>query len=379
MPDPRRSSTDGDDFATVDLINEARRPILIARHRELVTEMEASLSEQFVSGTSDHRRLKSMIDDLSSQSEVSRIARTMKLISEDEHYRDMNLQQALTEFLCLMREEGSVEVAALQMHAIGVYRAVRTLLLKRQTVEPTLAELRELTTVGIGALLDPEEAEFGRLATAQVYTRSFVERTLKDVKRLRQGDQEGMGWEDEDSAAVVTREDEEQVRAMPETERIAALRFLVRDRVRSRFYRAVFLEYLSVDEFDPAELDHHPTVLAWLHSMAETPHLFPFLQGQPDKQKAYRIARLTQKLIQLFEIYARVAMAEADPRHQTPLAAAKGTRERLQYLAKAHYPPISSSHDLTLGTMLCPFKTFVGFVQTRVQAGDFVLPPDPKR
>ena len=106
--------------------------------------------------------------------------------------------------------------------------------------------------------------------------------------------------------------------------------------------------------------------------------LYPFLQGQPDRQKAFRIARLTQKIVQVFEIYARVARAENDPRHQAAFVG-KSTRERLGYLTKQHEPPIPLSTELSLAGMLCPFKTFVEFVQTRVQAGDFVLPPDPKR
>ncbi len=376
-PDTRKASTSGEDFATVDLINEARRPILIARHRELVTEMERSLSEAFISGRTEHRRLKMMIEELASESEVARINRTLKLLSEDEHYGDMDVQTALTEYLCLMREEGSIEVAALQMHAIGVYRAISALLAARQGLAPSLDELRDLSTAALGALLDPPAPAFGRLASGQVYTRGFVEQALKDVKRLRQGDREGVQWHDEDSAMAVTRADEERVRDLPETERVAALAFLFADRVRSRFYRAVFLDYLSPDQLDPAEATRHATVLAWLDDMAQTPHLYPFLQGQTDAQKAFRIARLTQKLLQLFEIYARVAQAEADPRYREALTGT--TRERLQYLTRQHYPPIAPGPEITLAALLCPFATFVEFVQNRVQAGDFVLPPDPKR
>jgi len=67
-----------------------------------------------------------------------------------------------------------------------------------------------------------------------------------------------------------------------------------------------------------------------------------------------------------------------DPRHQAVLHG-KSTRERLMHLAKIHYPPITLSPELTLAALLCPFAAFVEFVQTRSQAGDFVLPPDPKR
>lgn len=378
MPE-HRSATDGADFATVDLINEARRPLLIARHRELVTEMERSLAPNYISGEVEHKRLQAMLAELDSDSEVARTKRTLKLLAEDEHYRDSTLQQGLTDFLCLMREEGNVEVAALQMHAIGVYRAVRSSLAASQGgLAPTLDELRELSTTAIGIVLDPPKPVFGVLGVPQVHTRSFITETLRLIKALRQGDQPGMGWTEEDSAVAVTRADEEQVKHMPDTERITALKFLISDRIRSQFYRAVFLDYLSIDTLEPSEAEAHPTVLAWLQSMAETPHLYPFLQGQPANQKAFRIARLTQKLGQLFEIYARVARARGEPQHQTALA--KGTtRECLQYLSRQHYPAITAATELNLATMLCPFAIFVEFVQTRVQAGDFVLPPDPKR
>ncbi len=377
MPESR-SATDGEDFATVDLINEARRPILIARHRELITEMEASLSETYITGQTEHHRLKTMIAELSSESEVRRIERTMKSLTEDEHYRDMSFQQGLVDFLCLMREAGNVEIAALQMHAIGVYRTVRSLLNERQGEPPTLAELRDLSIAAVGVLLDPPPAVFGRLGVPQVFTRTFIEQTLKNIKHLRHGERPDVTWQDAEVGKAVTRADEESVKHLPETERAAAIDFLIRDRVRSRFYRAVFLEFLSINEFDATQEDLPSTVLAWLEGMAETPHLFPFLQGQPDRQKSFRIARLTQKIVQLFEIYARVARAEADPRHQVAFVG-KGTRERLMHLTRQHEPPIPLSTELTLATLLCPFRTFVEFVQTRVQAGDFVLPPDPKR
>ncbi len=373
-----RSATDGEDFATVDLINEARRPILIARHRELITEMEASLSETYITGQTEHHRLKVMIAELSSDSEVSRIQRTMKLLTEDEHYRDMSFQQGLVDFLCLMREEGNVEIAALQMHGIGVYRAVRKLIIERQGEAPTLEELRELSIAAVGLLMDPPPPVFGRVGVPQVFTRTFIEQTLKNLKQLRHGERPDVTWLDADVGQAVTRADEDSVKHLPEAERAAAVEFLVRDRVRSRFYRAVFLEYLSINEFDPEQPDLPKTILAWLQNMAETPHLYPFLQGQPDRQKAFRIARLTQKIVQVFEIYARVARAEADPRHQVAFVG-KTTRERLGYLTKQHEPPIPLSTELSLATMLCPFKTFVEFVQTRVQSGDFVLPPDHKR
>jgi hypothetical protein len=55
------------------------------------------------------------------------------------------------------------------------------------------------------------------------------------------------------------------------------------------------------------------------------------------------------------------------------------TRQRLAVLSKDHYPPLALNSELALAAMLCPFRTFVSWVQNRVAEHDFVLPPDPKR
>ena len=48
-------------------------------------------------------------------------------------------------------------------------------------------------------------------------------------------------------------------------------------------------------------------------------------------------------------------------------------------LAKDHYPVLPFSPELTLAALLCPFASFVTWVQKRVAEKDFVIPPDPKR
>jgi hypothetical protein len=85
-----------------------------------------------------------------------------------------------------------------------------------------------------------------------------------------------------------------------------------------------------------------------------------------------------QKILQLHEIYARVALASQHPTYRESFRE-KNTRERLATLSKDHYPPLAMTSELTLATMLCPFRTFVDWVQGRVADHDFVLPPDPKR
>jgi hypothetical protein len=48
-------------------------------------------------------------------------------------------------------------------------------------------------------------------------------------------------------------------------------------------------------------------------------------------------------------------------------------------MSKDHYPVLAVTPELTLSALLCPFTTWVEWVQNRVEAQDFVLPPDPRR
>ena len=113
----------------------------------------------------------------------------------------------------------------------------------------------------------------------------------------------------------------------------AARQLLVRDRIRSQFYREVFIKYLSIDEFDISH-EPHVTVLHWLEAIESTAHLYPFMQGQTAGQKSFRLAQLTQKVLQLHEIYARVALARQHPTYRETFEG-KLTRECLAALSKS--------------------------------------------
>jgi hypothetical protein len=84
------------------------------------------------------------------------------------------------------------------------------------------------------------------------------------------------------------------------------------------------------------------------------------------------------KIVQLHEMYARMAMASQHSAYSTQFAG-KAIRERLALLSKDHYPPLALTQELTLAAMLCPFKVFVAWVQDKNSNNEFVLPPDPIR
>lgn len=374
-----RRETD-DELPTMDLIAEARRPILIERHRAAIEEMEGGIGDAFISGESDNPRLKAMLAELDAPAAQKRLAASMTALAEDFHYRAHSVRRALIEELCLLREQAQVEIAALQLHAIGVYRELRRLLAARQGEPPAVADLRELPCTAVGKLSAREQPGFGspRLADVAVWTPAFGERCLRTIKRLRRHDDADSHWDDANGPPPLPRELEEPINDLPEAERLAARTALVRDRIRSAFFRDVFLRYMAADEFDPAEGAAHPTILRWLEAIETTPHLFPFMQGQTSGQKLFRLSQLMLKLIQLHEMYARVALASNHPTYRESFASLK-TRERLKVMAKDRYPPLVMSPELTLATLLCPFQGLVSWVQERVAGDDFVLPPDPRR
>ncbi len=363
----------------MDFIAEARRPLLVERHRKLIEEMESGLSDSFITGESENLRLVAMLRDLEADSEKARLERTLKALADDTHYKDMTLRSALVEQLCLWREEGNAEVAALQLHVIGIYRNVRVVIAARQGSPPSLADLRELPASMLVRLLNSNPPTFGSpsLNESLIYTPAFADRSMRTIRRMRRAENADNVWSDANGEPVIPRAVEEPLDALPEAERKAARHLLVCDRIRSSFYREVFLKYLSRDEFDISH-DDHPTILHWLEAIETTAQLYPFMQGQTSGQKAFRLTHLMQKVLQLHEIYARVALASQHPTYRESFRD-KSTRVRLAELSKDHYPPLAMTPELTLAAMLCPFRTLVEWVQARVEEHDFVLPPDSKR
>ncbi len=379
-PSPANAAKNSLEADAQDLIAEARRPILIERHRQLIEEMESGLSDSFITGETDHPRLKAMLQELEAESEQQRIATTLAMLADDSHYANATLRAALVEHLCLMREHAKVEVAALQLHTIGVYREVRKRVGMHQGELPVVADLRDLPANVIPRLLNPGAAQFGSsaLASALVYTPAFGERSLRAVRRLRRPEMADTQWEEAAGEPALSREQEEPLAALDDRERKLTRQLLIRDRIRSQFFRDVFLRFLHRDELDPTEVDVHATVLHWLQGIEATGHLYRFMQGQTAGQKAFRLAQLTQKIIQLHEMYARVAQAGEHPSYRTAFAG-KRTKERLALLARDRYPLLALTPELSLSAMLCPFTVFVAWVQEQTGNQDFVLPPDPRR
>jgi hypothetical protein len=377
---PAGEEPEGDVFSTMEFIAEARRPLLIERHRKIIEEMEAGLSDMLITGDADNQRLSAMLKQLELESERARMLEIMKVLAADPHYKDATLRGALIEELCLLREKKGVEIAALQLLVIGIYRSVRELVTPHQNESPSLADLRELPASYLGRMIHPIAPQFGTpgLAEALVYTPAFSDRCLRTIKRIRRAEKASQTWEDATREPMLSREVEEPLQKLGEEERRETRKLLICDKIRSQFYRDVFLRFLSRDELDPKEVEAHPTLLHWLESIESTAHLYPFMQGQTSAQKAFRLSQLVGKLVQIHEMYARVSLASQHPTYREVFEGKK-TRERLLLMSKDHYPVLMVTPELTLSAMLCPFKAFAEWVQRRVSEQDFVLPPDPKR
>jgi hypothetical protein len=102
------------------------------------------------------------------------------------------------------------------------------------------------------------------------------------------------------------------------------------------------------------------------------------MQGQTPGQKAWRLARLADKLLQMHEIYARVAHYRGQGAWAGQLAGLD-TRASLALLSRERAPAMPMGPELMVAVMLLPFAGLAGWVQARVADKDFVLPPDPKR
>lgn len=380
MSDPIDADDDIDPLLTTQqVIANTRRPLLIARHRELVEDMEGNLTDNLVTGDADHPRLKKMLLELEVDSERERIRGTLETLANDSNYAQATLREGLIEECCLLRENHGVEVARLQLHLIGVYRQLRALLADQHGLIPDLEDLRTLRAHRIGRLLKPLPIEFGspQMGDSLVITPRQIDRALGAIRAMSRGHGGDGDWRDAAGAPALPREQEEPLRELDPAARDVARERLISKRIRSRFFKHVFLGYFDRDTLAPEEIAAHQTIFHWLQSMQETPHLYPFMQGQTPEQKVWRLSRLLRKIVELNELYQRVDRASADARYADRFSGMP-VRERLRVMGKDHYPAGQVDDDFLVETMLCPFEVFARWVQARVADKDFVLPPDPR-
>ena len=352
-------------------------------HREVMEEMEESLGNFFLEDDVDHPRLKAIVEELEGESEQQRIKATLHVLANDDSNSERSLRDALLYQLCTLRAKMGVEIAALQIHTIGIYRSIKKAIYRRSKYSTNIDELRAIKCKYLHGFLDPDSFEFANPTDMEgiVQIPGLVQYMHEESKRIRSFSKHGH-WEDEELGNFLPREKEIQIFDLPEGEREAARKDLVSDHVRSHFYRKLFLEYFDIDTFDPRDAEHYTTIFDWLLAIEDTPHLFPFMQGQEEQQKHFRLAHLLNKIVQISELYQRIEKAkhdEFDEGTAEQVRAATNSREAIKALAVNRYPPLRITRSFIGSTLLCPFGSFARWVQEKVQNNDFTLPPEPKK
>jgi hypothetical protein len=356
--------------STADVIEAARRPMVIKRHRPEVEQIVARVDDAAMdSWEAPSDQAAAFVEDF------------VHTIANDERLHNQSLASGMIERLCLEREAGQDSDNGLLQLAIGAYAKVQESLQKRHSTKIPLVEVRSLAARNLNRLLrDNSELSFGHpgLNEGIVVTELQAQRVMATVKRIGRGKGGDSTWAEADGDPPLPREQEEPLESLPPEERREARTKMVRDRIRHRFFKKVFLVYFDVDTLDPEEVAAHRSVLHWLESIEETPHLYPFMQGQTQEQKIFRVQQLWRKIVQLNELYQRIWTASQSSTYAESFEGLD-SRRRLSVLAKDRYPACRVDEAFTIATACCPFDRFAEWVQGLVNARDFVLPPEPKR
>ena len=348
--------------STAHVIEVARRPLIVAQHKAIVEEALGQIGDPLLA-------------------QLDEIPPLISNIGDDHSLHSPNFGDGLTEHACLAGENRDFSEATLVESLGQCYRHVQNHLKAHQGDRSS--PLEGLNTRKCGDLSaihgDSRHVNFGSIDDANVltFTQHHSERCRDSLRLISRASDADIHWDDAGGEPPLGREEEEPTESLPPEQRRSARQQLIQRRIRNSFFKNVFLVYFDRDTLDPAEIEAHPTILDWLNAIAETPHLFPFMQGQTQGQKLFRLRELWRKILQLNELYQRVDKARSNIAW-TAMLSDKTTEECMQLLAHDRYPAIKVNNDFSVATALCPFATFAKWVQDKVGDKDFVLPPDPK-
>ncbi|TVR41786.1 MAG: hypothetical protein EA402_12655 [Planctomycetota bacterium] len=351
--------------STAEVIEAARRPLLVARHKVVVGAALEQIGDP-------------LLDEMDPDQQEA--ADLVSVIAEDDNLHSASLAEGMLERACMARENGEIADHDLLTTLAGAYARIRQLLANQQGRQIPFGDLQTLSCGKLHRLLNPLEVLFASasLKDRLVFTQSQSDRCRQSLRLIIKASGADECWRDAAGDPMLPRELEEPIESLPEEQRRRARLHLVRDRIRHRFFKKVFLVYFDRDTLDPEEVAAHPAIVDWLEAIADTPHLFPFMQGQTQEQKIYRLRQLWRKILQLNELYQRVEQASSHPTYRERFADL-GTRERLSILAADRYPALKVDNDFSVYTALCPFRSFASWIQDKVTSKDFVLPPEADR
>ena len=340
--------------STAHMIEVARRPLIVSRTTE------------------NERALDQIGDPLLAQLDEIPEACTeiLSAIGEDLSLRKAELGEGLMEQACLAYEAGDITEDDLVPILGGCYRRAQDLLKAYQNNRPcALIELKTLRCGDLMLIKSPPASAAGDFGVGTfrdsvVYTLSQGENCRSSLRLISRAADADSLWQEASGEPSLSRKEEEPLEALPKEERKSARAKLLQRRIRNSFFKKVFLLYFDRDTLDPAEIAAHPTILDWLNAIADTPHLFPFMQGQTQSQKLFRLRELWRKVLQLNELYQRVDQARQDPDYHDTLAD-RCTQECMQILTKQRYPALKVDTDFSIATALSPLKALLVGFKTR--------------
>lgn len=349
--------------STANVIEAARRPLIIARHQGTVKGVYDRLDMEQVQETDTDN---AVARDL------------LGTVADDDSLYRASLREGLIEHCCLGLDNGDIaEVDLSLLLATSLHLAHEAL-----SRHPGMADLslEDLNACSCGllhrGLAEPETAPFGHPDLGQqiLWTPSQETSCLHALHRIAQAGDGDRQWQESTGEPSLGREQEEPLEGLPEAKRRVVRQRLVRERIRQAFAKKVFLGYLDRDSLDPDEIAAYPRIIDWLGAIGETPHLFPFMQGQTQAQKIFRLQQLWHILIQLHELALRLHTAAHHPSYRERFTDMH-PEQQLEVLTEDRYPAATIDRTFCLTVAMCPFAAFVQWVQDRVADETFILPP----
>lgn len=342
---------------------------------EMVAEIEAALTDGFVTGEIDHPRLQMMLKELEAESEQQRIRHSINAIFRNDLASKPSFQEALVSHLCDLRRNHGVEMATLQVHSLGVYRQLRSRSIEQLAFAPGLQDLRGAAPATLSKLMQP--LRYGCHDMTELVPLFEIQnrRANRLLRLVRRQSPPKADWIEPGEHVVLDRRTEERVSQLPPEQRTEEHNRLARRMLANRFYQSVFFKYLHPDQLDPNEIASHDTVADWLEAIGETPHLFSFMQGFSSDGKQFRRLMLANKMVQLCEITVRIDRC----RHQNPAEwKGIGFRPGMRMAAEKKIPALELTPQLTAAALMVPFAEFVRWVHERIGYEDLALPADPR-
>ena len=351
--------------STAEVIEVARRPLVVARHIQSVQ-------------TALHQIGDPLLAEITPPTEED--LGLFRHISEDTTLSSVPFHEGLIEHACLQIEDGKLPTESLVPIIAATYRHLQDRLKEHQGGhESSLEDLKTLTCGDLIKLQnEPNKLAFGTsdFFKSIVFTASQADGCQDNLRLISRADQADGSWQEAGGEPALSREEEEPLEVLPEERRKTAKIRLVQKRIRNRFYKKVFLVYFDRDTLDPAEVAAHNTILDWLNAIADTPHLFPFMQGQTQEQKRFRLRELWRKLSNSTNS-TKELIAAGKPRNTSIILQIKTPKN-----ASSNYPEMVTRLLRLIMHSPSPPRCALSNISSpgfrKIMDKDFILPPDPK-